>query len=104
MGKDTRDKWFCAIFTGIMLTSVIVFFWVPLFFVLAPGEPYRMMGGALCTLIVVVLSLIYAFVLLFFGTRRMLLKMLAIAAVLMPIALLVFIMLLLGAMGHAPAP
>ncbi|MBL7152762.1 MAG: hypothetical protein ISS79_03535 [Phycisphaerae bacterium] len=69
MGKDTKDKWFQAIFTAMMLTSVIIFFWVPLFFVLAPGAPYRMMLGIIYTLIVVAASLIYAIVLLFISTK-----------------------------------
>jgi hypothetical protein len=60
MGKDTKDKWFQAIFTAMPLTSVIMFFMVPLFFVLAPGPPYRMMLGARYIYIVVVSSLIYS--------------------------------------------
>jgi len=99
MGQDTKDKWFQAIFAAMPLTSVIIFIWFPLFFVLAPGEWHRMMGGVLYTLLVVVSSLLYAIVLAFISTRHSILKMLAIAALLMPTVFFIS-----GAMGHPPAP
>ncbi|MBN2138338.1 MAG: hypothetical protein JW720_11070 [Sedimentisphaerales bacterium] len=104
MNTDTMDKWFQAIFTSMVLISIIIFFWVPLFFVLAPGAPYRMMLGGFWTLIVVVSSLIYSIILLFISTKDIVLKILAIVSVLTPIALLLSIILLLAAMGHVPAP
>jgi hypothetical protein len=62
------------------------------------------MLGGLCILVVIVLSLIHAIILLFISTRHIMLKTLAIAAVLMPIVLFLSMIMLLGAMGHPPAP
>ena len=102
-----KNKWLQGIFIGIVANSIIIYFWLPLFFVLAPGESYRHMLGGPCSIFVAVATLIYGIALSRMTTKNNQyhkIKIIATILNLMPTFGLILIVLLLAIMGHIPAP
>jgi hypothetical protein len=99
-----KDRWLRSVFLGIMGSSIIIFFWVPLFFELAPGEDYRMMLGGPCSLIIAISGLLYGILLACKSTKHTYLQRWAIILTLLPAALLLSTIVLLAILGHTPAP
>lgn len=104
---DNKSTWLVGIYIGMMASSVVIFFWLPLFFYLPPGEGYRHMLGAPFTLLAAFPTLVYAIVLLvrsFFSFRYLKLKILAILLNFMPTLLFVGMVILLLLRGNYPKP
>ena len=49
-----RNKWLNIIFLNTVITSIVIYFWLPLLFTLPPGEDYRHMIGSLSFLAILV--------------------------------------------------
>lgn len=108
MAKEiTRQKWFEGIATGMIAASVIVFFWLPLLFVMPPGHDYRPMCSAPLSILIALSCLIYALVL---GTwpipdaSHKKLRLYAVVFNLMPMIIFVSIVLGLYARGNYWSP
>jgi predicted membrane-bound mannosyltransferase len=105
--RDDKRTWLTGIYLGMMANSVIIFFWVPMFFYLAPGQGYRHMLGVPCSLPVAFATLIYGIFLAglsLFNRRYVMIKMAAIILNFLPTILLVGIVILLGLRDNYPKP
>lgn len=104
---DNKSTWLVGIYLGMMASSVIIFFWLPMFFDLPPGQGYRHMIGLPFSLLAAFPTLLYAIVLTmlsFFSFRYIRLKILAVILNLMPSFLLVAMVILLLLRGNYPKP
>jgi len=104
---NTRQIWLNGITTGMVASSLIIFFWLPLLFVMPPGTDYRPMCSAPLSIIIVIACIIYAVNL---GMKQVShayhrkIKIYAIVLNLMPMVLFVVLVLLLRARGNFWSP
>ena len=104
---DNKSTWLVGIYIGMMASSVVICFWLPLFFHLPPGQGYRHMIGLPFTLLATFPTLLYAVILTilsFFSFRYIKLKILAIFLNFMPTLLFVGMFILLLLRGNYPKP
>jgi hypothetical protein len=105
--KVTRSKWFNGTATGILASSVIILFWLPLLFVMPPGADYRPMCSAPLSFMIIVACMIYAFVLGMMGVSHSSdrkIKIVAIMFNMLPLILCVVIVLILMSRGNFWSP
>jgi hypothetical protein len=60
--ENTRQKCLASIAWGILANSVIIFFWLPLLFIMPPGDDYRPMCSAPLSLFIAGACLIHALI------------------------------------------
>lgn len=106
--QSDKGRWLLGIYIGMVANSVVIFFWLPLFFELDPGGGYRVMpgGGGLVSLVICVFTLPYGVVLGIIKVKsaeHTRLKLFAVTLNLMPTLGIMLIILLLAVMGHYPS-
>lgn len=101
--RGRKDRWLQGIFAGMIANSIMIALWVPLFFELEPGQPYRPIGAGLVALVVIPVTLVYGIVLAFMSTKHRRLKACAVILNLTPILIIIMVVALLALAGHMPA-
>jgi len=101
--QDSKDKWLCGIFIGMMANSITIFSWSEAFFLLDPGQRYRNMLGAILLFFMIPPILVYGIVLACVRTKHYRLKATAVVLNFTPLLIMIAAVIILGLMGHLPA-